>query len=73
MWNVRTIAYDNNIDGLRFAKDFLSVDKTFITEKVENDEFGEKIDICTAIQVLEHLRNPKEFFLHIKKNILKKK
>ena len=73
VWNVRTIAYDNNIDGLRFAKDFLSVDKTFITEKVENDEFGEKIDICTAIQVLEHLRNPKEFFLHIKKNILKKK
>lgn len=71
IWKSKTIAYDNNEDGLKFAKDFLKINKTYKTKKIENDVFDEKIDFCTAIQVLEHLRNPKDFFLHIKDKVLK--
>tara|TARA_B110000971_G_scaffold197116_1_gene212752 strand:- start:1295 stop:2401 length:1107 start_codon:yes stop_codon:yes gene_type:complete len=71
VWGSKTIAYDNNEDGLKFAREFLKIDKTYKTKKIDTDEFDEKIDICTAIQVLEHLRDPKSFFLHIREKVLK--
>ena len=73
MWNVNTIAYDYNEDGLNFAKDFLKIDNTYIAKKTDEDTFNQKIDICTAIQVLEHIFDPEKFLNHIKKNVLKNK
>ena len=71
VWGSKTIAYDNNEDGLKFAKEFLKINKTYKTKKIESDVFDEKVDLCTAIQVLEHLRNPRDFFLHLKDKVLK--
>jgi len=73
MWDVNTVACDYNEDGLNFAKQFLKIDKVHITKKFDEDVFDEKIDICTAIQVLEHIFEPEKFLNHIKKNVLNNK
>ena len=73
VWNVNTIAYDHNENGLNFAKHFLKIDNTYVTNKIDEDTFSQKINICTAIQVLEHIFNPKKFLNHVKENVLKNK
>ena len=73
MWDVNTIAYDHNENGLNFAKQFLKINHKYITKKIDEDIFDQKIDICTAIQVLEHIFDPEKFLNHVKKNVLKNK
>ena len=53
-WNVKTIANDFNQEGLKFAKNFLDIDKTYESKDIYKDEFSEQIDVCTVIHVLEH-------------------
>ena len=73
VWNVKTIGNDYNEDGLKFAKNYLNINTTYKSEDIYNDIFEEKIDVCTAIHVLEHLHDPVKFLKHIKSNILKNK
>ena len=70
-WGVKTIAYDHNDNGLKFAKKFLDVDNVYKTKNINEDVFDEKINICTAIQSVEHLFDPLNFLNHVKKNVLK--
>ena len=71
VWNVKTIGNDYNEDGLKFAKNYLNINSTYKSEDIYNDVFEEKIDVCTALHVLEHLHDPIKFLKHVKKNILK--
>ena len=72
-WGVRTIAYDHNEMGLKLAKNFLGIDSTFKAVDINKDVFDENINVCTAIQVFEHLSDPLSFLYHVKKNVLKEK
>ena len=72
-WGVKTVAYEHNDMGLKFAESFLNVDNTYKAKDINTDTFKENINICTAIQVFEHLFDPLKFLNHIKKNILKNK
>lgn len=72
-WNSKTIATDFNIEGLKFAKNYLGINKTYESKNIYNDIYDEDIDICTVIHVLEHLHEPVKFLDHVKKNILKNK
>jgi 2-polyprenyl-3-methyl-5-hydroxy-6-metoxy-1,4-benzoquinol methylase len=73
VWDVKTIGNDYNEEGLKFAKNYLNINTTYKSEDIYNDVFEEKIDVCTAIHVLEHLHDPIKFLKHIKNNILKNK
>ena len=72
-WGVRTIAYEHNEMGLKLAKNFLDIDETYKAVDINTDIFQENIDVCTAIQVFEHLFDPLGFLNHVKKNMLKNK
>ncbi|MDA9202687.1 class I SAM-dependent methyltransferase [Candidatus Pelagibacter ubique] len=73
VWNVKTIGNDYNEDGLKFAKNYLNINETYKSKDIYTDVFNENINICSAIQVLEHLHDPIKFLKHIKKNVLKNK
>tara|TARA_Y100000591_G_C21804225_1_gene683846 strand:- start:102 stop:1169 length:1068 start_codon:yes stop_codon:yes gene_type:complete len=69
-YNAITIAYDYNDEGLKFAKNYLGIDKVFKTKDIYSDVFSEKINICTLIHVFEHLGDPNKFLKHIRNNVL---
>lgn len=71
IWKVKTIANDFNKEGLKFAKNFLDIDKTYESNDIYKDEFSDKIDFCTVIHVLEHLHDPLKFLKHVKNKIIK--
>jgi 2-polyprenyl-3-methyl-5-hydroxy-6-metoxy-1,4-benzoquinol methylase len=71
-FGVRTVAYDYNEKGLEHAKNFLGIDSIVKSIEISKDVFEEKIDLCSALQVIEHLYNPLNFLKHVKNNILKK-
>ncbi len=73
IWGVNTIAYDHNDDGLKFAKNFLNISHIYKTKNILEDKFPHNVDLCSAIHVLEHLFDPLNFLLHVKKNILNNK
>ena len=73
IWNPKTIAYDYNESGLKFATNFLDIDHIFHAKNISEDIFPNEINICVAIQVLEHLPDPVKFLNHVKKNVLKNK
>ena len=71
IFNFKTIGTDYNKEGLKMAKSFFMNDEIFETN---NNFFKKKInaDIVTLLHVFEHLVDPVNFLLKIKKNILKK-
>ncbi len=71
IFNFKTFGTDFNKEGLNLAKSVFMVDEVFQT----NDNFFKKknkVDIISLLHVFEHLSDPVNFLVKIKKNILKK-
>ncbi len=70
IFNFKTVGTDYNKEGLNLAKSVFLVDEVFQTK---DNFFNKKInvDIISLLHVLEHLPDPVDFLLKIKKNILK--
>lgn len=71
IFNFKTIGTDYNKEGLNLAKSIFLVDEVFETKE---NFFKKKInaDIISLLHVLEHLSDPVDFLIRIKKNVLKK-
>jgi 2-polyprenyl-3-methyl-5-hydroxy-6-metoxy-1,4-benzoquinol methylase len=70
IFNFKTIGTDFNKEGLNLAKSIFNVDEVFETKK----NFFQKnlnVDIISLLHVLEHLSDPVDFLIKIKKKILK--
>ena len=71
IFNFKTFGTDFNKEGLNLAKSVFMVDYVFEA----NDNFFKKktkVDIISLLHVFEHLSDPVNFLVKIKKNILKK-
>ena len=71
IFNFKTFGTDFSKEGLKLAKSVFMVDEVFETN---NNFFKKKtkVDIVSLLHVFEHLSDPVNFLLKIKKNILKK-
>jgi len=69
-WGCRTLAYDYNVDGMKFARDALGIDEVKVAEDIYTDKPRERARFVVLVHSFEHLRDPNRFLLHLKENVL---